>query len=117
MTIPAPLPQHDPIADALADAIIQRINLDHLAARIAAHISHTPPPLMGGQAGADTPYPINAIRKELGNRRTGRPMAYQTFKKHFLDNHRLTLIQHPTDRRSQYVSLGQWLKIKKEIQK
>lgn len=113
--IPAPLPSHDPLTKALADAIIDRLNLDHLAERIAEHLRQANdalPPGAGG--GYDDPYPVTAIRAQLGRR--GRPMAHLTFQKNYLDTGLLKLIDGPS-RRNLYVRLGDWLKLKKEIGK
>lgn len=110
-------PTADPITTAIADAIVDRINLDHLAARIADHLRQTGDathPLMGGLGGADDPYPVADIRAQLGRR--GRPMAHMTFQKNYLDTGILTLIPGPS-RRSLYCRFGDWLKLKKEIGK
>lgn len=113
--IPAPLPpQHtDPITQVLADAILERLNLDHLAARIADHLQKIP-------NAANTPSQNDlisgvAIRRQLGRR--GRPMAHTTFQKNYLDTGLLRPVPNPEDRRGIYFPLADWLKLKKEIGK
>lgn len=112
--VPAPIPTHpDPLTDALADAILQRINIDHLAARIADHLQKIP-------NAANTPSQNDlisgvAIRRQLGRR--GRPMAHTTFQKNYLDTGLLRPVPNPEDRRGIYFPLADWLKLKKEIGK
>lgn len=90
-----------PMADAIAEAVIARLG--------AAAPQHTAAPAEVGEM----LYPVTLICQELGKKR-GRPIAYQTFQKNYLDRGLLRLAQHPTDRRTRYVRLADWLKIKKE---
>lgn len=107
----------DTLTAAIAEAIAERINYDHLAARIADHLRQTTdalPTIGGAGGGFDDPYPIADIRAQLGRR--GRPMAHTTFRINYLDTGILQTIPGPS-RRSIYVRLGDWLKLKKEIGK
>ncbi len=114
--------QHHPdpisgLSEALAAAIAGQINYPHLARCIVAEMRADAniPPLMGGAGGADpdAPYPVTAIRKELGRR--GRPMAHLTFQKNYLETGLLTIIPGP-HRRQLYVRRGDWEALKIQIQ-
>lgn len=109
--IPNPLPTHtDPVAAAIAEAILQRLNIDALAARIADHIRNTHPAENQTYDPAE-PYPVTECRRQLGTR--GRPCAYQTFQKRYIDTGILTLIPGPK-RSHLYVRRGDWEIIKRQ---
>ena len=91
-----------PIAQAIAEEIIRQLGA-------AAPQPPAPPTADVG----DMLYPVTLICLELGKR--GRPIAYQTFQKNYLDRGLLRLADHPTDRKARYVRLADWLKLKKEI--
>ena len=114
------IPTHtDPLTQAIADALLQRIDIDHLGQRIAHHLSQTDAAHAATQSAAapynpNDPYPVQEIRRQLGRR--GRPMADVTFRKNYLDNHRLRLIPGPS-RRQLYVRRGDWERLQKEAEK
>lgn len=90
----------DHLAEAIADAVVQKLS------------AAAPPPAATHAELGDMLYPVPLICQQLGTR--GRPMAYQTFQKHYLETRLLTLIHNPLDRRTRYVRLSDWLKLKKE---
>lgn len=98
----------DPLSQALAEAILARLNLDHLAQRIADHL-RSDTPAASPEYDPNTPYPVTLIRKELGRR--GRPMAHMTFQRNYIETGLLTLIPGP-NRRQLYVRAGDWHRLK-----
>lgn len=99
----------DTLTDQLAIAVVDRIDLDHLARRIAEHLRNTPS--AGGEPyNPNDPYPVTEIRRQLGRR--GRPMAHVTFQKNYIDSGLLRLVDGPK-RSSLYVRRGDWEKLKK----
>ncbi len=99
----------DPITTAIADAILNRLDLNHLAARIADHLLAAQQPGENHPTHPDTPLEVTQIRRQLGTR--GRPMAYQTFQKRYIHTGLIRLIDGP--KRSQlYVRHGDWETLK-----
>lgn len=101
--------QNDTLTATIAEAIASRLDLDHLARRIADHLRDTP--AAAADYDPNAPYPVTAIRKELGRR--GRPMAHLTFQKNYLETGLLKLITGP-NRRQLYVRAGDWQRLKAE---
>lgn len=98
------------ITTTIAEAIISRIDLDHLARRIADHLRDAPA-ATATHYDPNAPYPVTAIRRELG--RPGRPMAHLTFQRNYLETGLLKLIPGP-NRRQLYVRAGDWQRLKTE---
>ena len=98
------------LTDQLAAAVADRIDLDHLARRIAEHL-RTIPSAAAEPYNPNDPYPATEIRHQLGRR--GRPMSHVTFIKNYIDTGLLRLIEGPK-RSSLYVRRGDWEKIKNE---
>lgn len=101
---------HDPLTTAVAAAIADHIDYDHLAARIADHlrqrdqIAHDP----------DEPIEVEAIRRELGAHKRQGHIAHLTFQKRYIDTGLLKYIPGP-NRARRYVRRGDWEKLKAEI--
>lgn len=97
---------------AIADALADRLNYDALAQRIAAHLrDHAIPP-----SDPDTPIEIAHIMREIGaTTRRGQPITHPTFNRNYIQTGLLKYIPGP-NRAKRYVRLGDWQRIKQEIQ-
>lgn len=97
---------------AIADALADRLNYEALAQRIAAHLRdrETSP------ADPDTPVEIAHIMAEIGaTKRRGQPITHPTFNRNYIQTGLLKYIPGP-NRAKRYVRLGDWQRIKQEIQ-
>lgn len=100
----------DPVTTAIADAITTRIDLRLLAKYITEELLSAQN-IQNQPHNPNDPYPVTEIRRELGSR--GRPMAYQTFQKRYIETGLLLLIAGP--KRSQlYVARGAWEALKNQ---
>lgn len=101
----------DLLTEALATRIVEALDLDHLAARIADHMRRQQP---GETHDPNTPIEADTIRRELGAHKRKGTISYPTFQRNYIETGLLTYVPGP-NRAKRYIRLGDWQRLKSEI--
>lgn len=103
----------DLLTEALATRIVEALDLDHLAARIADHMRRQQP---GETNDPNTPIEADQIRRELGAHKPQGRISYPTFQRRYIDTGLLHYVPGP-NRAKRYIRAGDWQRLKSQIKK
>lgn len=101
----------DHLTETLATRVVELIDLDHLARRIADHIRQTQ---LHETTDPNQPIEADQIRRELGAHKPQGRISYPTFQRNYIDTGLLHYVPGP-NRAKRYINAGDWQRLKSQI--